>query len=62
MIDVIIKFRDRNRSDLKLKAREVFPNPHSFGVELETKEGVHIMKHYPIDLIEEVQTIAREGE
>lgn len=64
MVEVTIKFRDRNRSDLKLKARSVETYRQStICVELAAKDPkVHICKEYPIDLIDEVQTIYREPE
>ena len=64
MVEVTIKFRDRNRSDLKLKARMINEFRQStICVELAAKDPkVHICKEYPIDLIDEVQTIYREPE
>lgn len=64
MTEVIIKFKDRNRSDLKLKLQKGFGVEYFMNgllrIPLATKEGVSLWKTFSTDIIEEITEITRE--
>lgn len=66
MTEVIIKFKDRNRSDLKLKVQKGFGVEYCMNgllrIPLATKESVVIWKVFSVDIIEEMTEITREDE
>ena len=64
MTEITIKFKDRNRSDLKLKVQQdfcvdYFPNG-LIRIPLATKEGVSVYKIFSGDIIEEMTEVIRE--
>ena len=59
MMEVTIKFRDRNRSDLKIKVKGYYDSSRMVCFELDTKEGVRVTKEFPTDIIDEIMIIER---
>lgn len=62
MTEITIKFKDRSRSDLKLKVQQDFCVDYFNGlvrIPLATKEGVVVNKIFSADIIEEMTEVIR---
>ena len=63
MTEITIKFKDRNRSDLKLKVQQDFCVDYFQNglvrIPLATKEGVSVFKVFSADIIEEMTEVVR---
>ena len=62
MHEITIKFKDRNRSDLKIKSKEY---PFNWGngliqVQVACKKGISVDKVFSTDIIEEITVVSRE--
>lgn len=62
MHEITIKFKDRNRSDLKVKSKEY---PFNWGtglvqVQVTCKNGISINKVFSTDIVEEITVVTRE--
>lgn len=58
--EVKIKFKDRSRSDLKLKVLCFSQDFNLVHVTLACKNGVSVDKYYSADSIEEITVVTRE--